>query len=91
MKRYVVIMGSHTKNYSNEGMTPLLYTVKEVSEILKTNVTYVHKLRKAGLLPFIKLGTYKVREEALQEFLKKYENCDLTDPQDIKELTSERR
>lgn len=65
----------------------MLYTVKEVSEILKINVTYVHKLRKAGLLPFMKLGTYKVREETLKEFLEKYENYDLTDPDNIKELT----
>lgn len=67
----------------------LLYTVKEVSEILKTNVTYVHRLRKAGLLPFMKLGTYKVREETLKEFLKKYENYDLTDPENIRELNNE--
>jgi len=33
-----------------------LLTVKEVSEVLKTNVSYVHKLRKAGLLQFIKIG-----------------------------------
>lgn len=62
--------------------------MKEVSEILKTNVTYVHKLRKAGLLPCLKLGTYKVREQALNEFLSKYENYDLTDPENIKELNN---
>lgn len=65
----------------------MLYTVKEVSEILKTNVSYVHTLRKSGLLPFIKLGTYKVRKETLEEFLAKYENYDLTDPKNIKPLT----
>lgn len=65
----------------------MLYNVKEVAEILKTNVTYVHKLRKAGLLPFLKLGTYKVRAEALTEFLEKYENYDLTDPDNIKEIS----
>lgn len=64
----------------------ILYTVREVAEILKTNVDYVHKLRKAGLLPFLKLGCYKVRKEALEEFLAKYEGCDLTDPFDIKNL-----
>ncbi len=63
----------------------MLYTMKEVSEILKTNVTYVHRLRKSGLLPVIKLGAYKVRKEALEEFLKKYEGCDLTDPEHVKE------
>lgn len=68
-------------------MIVLLYNVKEVAEILKTNVTYVHKLRKAGLLPFLKLGTYKVRAEALNEFLEKYENYDLTDPDNIRELS----
>lgn len=66
-----------------------LYNVKEVSEILKTNVSYVHTLRKSGLLPFIKLGTYKVREEALNEFLRKYEGYDLTDPSNIKKLQEE--
>ena len=54
--------------------------------LLKTNVDYVHKLRKAGLLPFLKLGQYKVRRESLIEFLKRYEGKDLTDPFDIKEL-----
>ncbi len=63
----------------------MLYTIKEVSEILKTNVTYVHRLRKAGLLPCIKLGTYKVRKEALELFLEKYEGFDLTDPETVKE------
>lgn len=65
----------------------MLYTVKESAEILKTNVDYVHKLRKAGLLPFLKLGSYKVRKEALEEFLAKYEGKDLTDPYNVKELT----
>lgn len=64
----------------------VLYTVKEVAMLLKTNVDYVHKLRKAGLLPFLKLGQYKVRRESLIEFLKHYEGKDLTDPFDIKEL-----
>lgn len=63
----------------------MLYTIKEVSEILKTNVTYVHRLRKSGLLPTIKLGAYKVRKEALEEFLKKYEGCDLSEPEKVKE------
>jgi len=64
----------------------VLYTVKEVAELLKTNVDYVHKLRKSGILPFLKLGQYKVRKEALQDFLKRYEGKDLTNPFDVKEL-----
>ena len=63
-----------------------LLTVKEVSEVLKTNVTYVHKLRKAGLLPFLKIGCYKCRREALDEFLRTYECYDLTNPDDIRRM-----
>jgi excisionase family DNA binding protein len=62
----------------------MLYTIKEVSEILKTNVTYVHRLRKSGLLPCIKLGAYKVRKEALETFLEKYEGYDLSIPEEVK-------
>lgn len=65
---------------------PILYTVKEVAALLKTNVDYVHKLRKSGVLPFLKLGQYKVRKDALAEFLCRYEGNDLTDPFQIKEL-----
>lgn len=64
----------------------MLFTVAEVAVILKTNVDYVHKLRKAKLLPFIKLGSYKVRKEALQAFLAEYEGKDVTEPFNIKEL-----
>lgn len=67
----------------------LLYTAKEVSEILKCNVDYVHKLRKSGLLPFLKLGSYKCRKSALEEFLAKYEGKDLTDPFNVKDLNDE--
>ena len=64
----------------------VLYTVKEVAELLKTNIDYVHKLRKAGILPFLKIGQYKVRKQSLELFLERYEGKDLTDPFDVKEL-----
>ena len=64
----------------------VLYTVKEVAELLKTNIDYVHKLRKAGLLPFLKIGQYKVRKQSLELFLERSEGKDLTDPFDVKEL-----
>lgn len=67
-------------------MSEMLYTVKEAAEILKTNVNYVHELRKNNLLPFLKLGSYKVRKSALEDFLAKYEGYDLTDPSQIKQL-----
>lgn len=71
---------------SDTKSSPIIYTVKEVAELLKTNVDYVHALRKAGLLPFLKLGQYKVRRQALLDFLCKYEGYDLTNPYYVKEL-----
>ena len=70
-------------------MTEMLYTVKETAEILKCNVDYVHKLRKSGLIRFMKLGSYKVRKAELERFLAEGEGKDLTDPFNVKELTNE--
>ena len=67
-------------------MTEMLYTVSEVAQILKCNVGYVHSLRKAGLLPFMKLGSYKCRKAALEKFLESCEGKDLTDVNHIKDL-----
>lgn len=67
-------------------MTDMLFTVKEVSQILKCNPDYVHRLRKNGLLRFIKLGQYKVRKAELERFLEEYEGFDLTDPDRIVKL-----
>lgn len=64
----------------------MLYTVKEVSEIIRTNPTFVYKLIRCGKLPAIKLGSYKVRKEALEEFLLEYEGMDATDPHNIRPL-----
>ena len=61
----------------------LLYTVKEVSELLHTNPAYVYSLIKAGLLPVLKLGSYKVRKESLNRFLEEFEGKDLTNPNDV--------
>lgn len=58
----------------------ILYTVKEVSSLIHTNQAYVYSLIKAGLLPVLKLGSYKIRKEALDRFLLEYEGKDLTDP-----------
>ena len=67
-------------------MEDMLYTVSEVAKILKCNVNYVHKLRKEGILPFLKLGQFKCRRIALEKFLADYEGKDVTDPSNITEL-----
>jgi len=67
-------------------MDDVLYTVSEVSKLIKTNPSYVYDLIKAGLLPVLKLGSYKIRRTALLEFLEKYEGKDLTNPCEIRDL-----
>jgi len=61
----------------------ILYTVKEVAELLKTNTTYVYKLINAGLLPYMKLGTYKIKKDELNKFLDFCTGKDITDPFNI--------
>ena len=63
-----------------------LLTVKEVAELLKCNVNFVHKLRNAGLLKFIKIGSLKCRKDTLNEFLKNYDGMDISDPFNVREL-----
>lgn len=67
-------------------MEDVLYTVPEVSKLIKTNTSYVYELIKAGRLPVLKLGSYKVRKVTLLEFLEQYEGKDLTDPYNIVEI-----
>lgn len=71
---------------TNTTTTDMLYTAQEVAKILKTNVDYVHKLRKAGLIPFLKMGQYKCRRSALEKFLEEYEGKDVTNPENIMNL-----
>nr|WP_308742070.1 helix-turn-helix domain-containing protein [uncultured Anaerocolumna sp.] len=67
-------------------MEDILLTVKEVAKLLKTSPDYVHKLRKSGVLPFLKIGQYKVRKVSLEKFLEQYEGKDITNPYEIIEL-----
>jgi excisionase family DNA binding protein len=67
-------------------MEEVLYSVKETSQLLKTNTDYVYKLIRLGMLPALKLGSYKVRKISLLLFLEKYEGKDLTNLEDIQDL-----
>lgn len=51
----------------------MLLTVSEVAKQLKVNKNYVYDLIHSGILPSIKIGSIKVRNEALNEFLQNYE------------------
>lgn len=65
---------------------PRLMTVPEVAAALNVNQGKVHELRKSGLLPFLKLGAYKCRPEALAEMLAKWEDWDISDPYHPKKM-----
>ena len=67
-------------------MEEMLYTVPEVAAILKTNVDYVYKLQKAGLIRFMKIGRWKCRKSTLEAFLEKYDGYDISDPFDIRQV-----
>lgn len=60
-----------------------LYTVKEVSKILKVNVHKVYELINSGLLPALKLGSIKIRRESLLRFLEENDGNDLTDTSNV--------
>jgi excisionase family DNA binding protein len=67
-------------------MEDMLYTVPEVAAILKTNVDYVYKLQKAGLIKFMKIGRLKCRKATLEAFLEKYDGCDISNPFNVQKL-----
>ena len=64
-------------------MEPKIYTVKEVAKILKTSPDNVYALYHAGVLPMLKLGSLKCRRETLEDFLKRAEGYDVSDPNNI--------
>lgn len=67
-------------------MEDVLFTVKETSELLKTNTNYVYELIKRGMLPALKLGSFKIRKSSLLAFLQENEGKDLTDLDNITSL-----
>lgn len=64
----------------------LLYTVREVSKLLKVNVNFVYKLINKKLLPCLILGSKKVYRKDLIKFIEKHRNKDLTDLDNIKDI-----
>lgn len=66
-------------NSENNAMD-ILYTVSETAKLFKTNPATVYGLINSGLLPVLKLGCYKIRRKAIDEFLEKYEGKDISDP-----------
>jgi hypothetical protein len=55
--------------------------------LLKCNKNFAGEILKAGLLPYLQLGSRKVRRNAFEEFLQKYEGWDLSDPYNPKPIS----
>lgn len=70
-------------------MEDMLYTVPEVAKLLKTNVDYVYKLQQSGVIRFMKIGRLKCRKTTLEQFLEKYDGCDISDPFNIQKINEE--
>lgn len=51
----------------------LIYTVREVAKMLKTNPTFVYRLITNGNLKAMRIGSWKVREEAINDYLERCE------------------
>lgn len=69
------------------GMEPVLYTVSETAELLKINRNSVYELLKNNVIKGLKLGSLKVTRNELLKFLEENNGKDLSNLQEIKELT----
>lgn len=65
----------------------VVYSVKEISQLLHTDAALIYRFIELGLLPAIKLGSLRVRKQALDQFLVDYEGLDLSNPEEIRRIT----
>lgn len=49
-----------------------IYSVKEVSQILQISINTVYHLMNTGKLPYLVLGSKKIRGSDLERFIEKY-------------------
>ena len=49
----------------------MLLTVSEVAKMLKVNRNFVYKLIKDGELEAVRIGSIKIREDKLNEYINK--------------------
>lgn len=68
----------------------LIYTVQEVAKILHSSPNYIYLLIEKGYLPAIKLGSIKILKSSLEKFLIDNEGNDLSDINNIKQLSQVR-
>lgn len=63
-----------------------VFTVTQVSKIIRSNPEYVRKLIRSGNLKAIRLGELKIPSSELKSFLQRSLGTDLTDPFNPKPL-----
>ena len=49
----------------------MLYTVSEVAKLLKVNKNFVYKIINNGELEAVKIGSIKVKKEALNRYVER--------------------
>lgn len=64
----------------------IIFTVKEVAEILHSSPNYIYSLIEKGYLPAIKLGSMKILKSTLEKFLIENEGNDLSDINNIRKI-----
>lgn len=67
----------------------IIYTVSEISKILKVNKNKIYEYIHSGLLEAMKIGSYKVSHSALISFVEKYKGMDITNVHDIRPIRKE--
>ncbi len=64
----------------------MIFSVKEVAEMLHSSPNYIYSLIEKGYLPAIKLGSLKILKSTLERFLIENEGNDLSDINNIKKI-----
>lgn len=63
----------------------IFYTQEELAHVLRCDSRHIGRLRRAGLINFIKVGrNYIYRESDVDSFVDQYANCDLSNENKIK-------
>lgn len=63
----------------------IFYTQEELAHVLRCDSRHIGRLRRAGLINFIKVGrNYIYRDSDVTSFVDNYSNCDLSNENKIK-------
>lgn len=65
---------------------PVVYTIQELADVLKTSRRTATQLVKSGLIHAIKIGSTKVPAKEVDRFLEANVGKDLTDPYNVVDL-----